>query len=108
VKILCLIGCHDWRNGPGSPCTVCGEHDTLFCGCSDCRERRGQYDDSDATPAPTVSIGSRTLPQPVSDLALVLIIVAGLLVGLMGHATNLEVQRADALRPKTVASRSHP
>lgn len=137
MKILCLIGCHDWRNGPGRPCAICGEHDFLFCGCADCRERCGCYDDSDAEPVthrdrvvamareavmdanrlrmfpparvpePTI-LGDRTVPRAVSDLVLVLIIVAGLMVGMMAVAVRVEVDAADALRPKTVASRSHP
>lgn len=26
-RLLCAIGCHDWRDGPGFPCRVCGRPD---------------------------------------------------------------------------------
>jgi hypothetical protein len=26
----CKIGVHDWRNGPGAPCALCGERDDLW------------------------------------------------------------------------------
>ena len=29
-KTLCLMGIHDWRNGPGTPCTLCGQPDTFW------------------------------------------------------------------------------
>jgi len=30
MRWLCLIGVHDWRDGPGHPCIVCGKQDELF------------------------------------------------------------------------------
>ncbi len=29
-RILCRLGNHDWRDGPGGQCRHCGERDTLF------------------------------------------------------------------------------
>ena len=29
-KLLCYIGCHDWRNGPGEPCVSCGQEDDFW------------------------------------------------------------------------------
>lgn len=29
-KLLCYIGCHNWRNGPGEPCVSCGKEDDFF------------------------------------------------------------------------------
>lgn len=28
-KLLCKIGLHSWRDGPGEPCTECGKEDDL-------------------------------------------------------------------------------
>lgn len=28
--LLCFIGSHDWRDGPGTDCTSCGKHDDFF------------------------------------------------------------------------------
>lgn len=27
---LCAIGVHDWRNGPGYPCSLCGKPDRFW------------------------------------------------------------------------------
>lgn len=29
-KLLCKIGLHSWRDGPGEPCTECGKEDDLY------------------------------------------------------------------------------
>lgn len=29
-KLLCYIGCHNWRNGPGEPCCSCGKEEEEF------------------------------------------------------------------------------
>lgn len=29
-RLLCWLGLHDWRNGPGTRCTVCGKEDELW------------------------------------------------------------------------------
>lgn len=29
-KLLCLVGSHDWRNGPGSDCAECGVPDRIY------------------------------------------------------------------------------
>jgi hypothetical protein len=29
-KLLCYIGCHNWRNGPGTPCASCGKEDDFW------------------------------------------------------------------------------
>lgn len=30
VRHGCRIGVHDWRNGPGSPCVLCGAPDDFW------------------------------------------------------------------------------
>lgn len=40
-RLLCRAGIHDWRDGPGQPCTVCGEHDWVFCTCDSCYLKHG-------------------------------------------------------------------
>jgi hypothetical protein len=29
-RLLCRLGNHDWRGGPGYPCVLCGAPDELF------------------------------------------------------------------------------
>lgn len=29
-KILCFLGAHDWRNGPGYSCIECGKEDDIW------------------------------------------------------------------------------
>lgn len=29
-KLLCFVGIHNWRNGPGEPCVSCGQEDEFF------------------------------------------------------------------------------
>jgi hypothetical protein len=41
-RLLCRLGLHDWRNGPGEDCTVCGRHDDIWCECYVCRTARGR------------------------------------------------------------------
>lgn len=40
-RLLCRLNLHDWRDGPGQPCAVCGLHDWIFCPCEACTRRRG-------------------------------------------------------------------
>lgn len=41
-RLLCRLGSHDWRGGPGFPALCCGIHDWLFCDCTVCSLRRAK------------------------------------------------------------------
>lgn len=30
IRHGCRLGVHDWRNGPGEPCVLCGEPDSFW------------------------------------------------------------------------------
>lgn len=43
VHFGCELGLHDWRDGPGYPCVLCGEHDELYCDCDACTAKQSKH-----------------------------------------------------------------